>query len=117
VVPSTTVISRTGLERFQAFAKAGGKVIFVGKTPGLVVDKTFLNAEEAPDLSFATLIEPSGDITPRVIAALPQPDVKLDAAFPRLTYTHLSWRDAEMYFFFNESNRAESRLATIAGRG
>ena len=117
VVPSTTVISRTGLERFQAFAKAGGKVIFVGKTPGLVVDKTFLNAKEAPDLSFATLIEPSGDITPRVIAALPQPDVKLDAAFPRLTYTHRSWRDAEMYFFFNESNRAESRLATIAGRG
>ena len=63
VVPSSTVISRTGLERFQAFVKAGGKVIFVGKTPKLVVDKTFLNAKDAPDLSFATLIEPSGDIT------------------------------------------------------
>ncbi len=117
VVPSSTVITRTGLERFQAFVKAGGKVIFVGKTPTLVVDKTFLNAKDAPDLSFATLIEPSGDITPRVIAALPKPDVKLDAAFPRLTYTHRSWRDAEMYFFFNESNKAESRMATIAGRG
>jgi hypothetical protein len=117
VVPSSTVITRTGLERFQAFAKAGGKVIFVGKTPGLVVDKTFLSAKDAPDLSFATLVEPSGDITPRVIAALPKPDVKLDAEFPRLTYTHRSWRDAEMYFFFNESTRAESRMATIAGRG
>jgi hypothetical protein len=122
VVPSSTVISKAGLERFQAFVKAGGKVIFVGKTPGLVVDKTFLNAKslnpsEAPDLSFATLIEPSGDITPRVLAALPKPDVKLDAGFPRLTYTHRSWRDAEMYFFFNESNQAESRVATIAGRG
>ena len=117
VVPSTTVISRTGLERFQAFAKAGGKVIFVGKTPGLVVDKTFLNANAAPDLSFATLIEPAGDITPRVIAALPEPDVKLDAAFARLAYTHRTWRDAEMYFFFNESNQAESRMATVAGRG
>jgi hypothetical protein len=111
------VITRTGLERFQAFAKAGGKVIFVGKTPGLVVDKTFLNAKDAPDLSFATLVEPSGDITPRVLAALPRPDVKLDAGFPRLTYTHRSWRDAEMYFFFNESDKAESRVATIAGRG
>jgi len=30
---------------------------------------------------------------------------------------HRSWRDAEMYFFFNESNQAESRTATIAGRG
>ena len=72
---------------------------------------------DAPDLSFATLIEPSGDITPRVLAALPKPDVKLDAAFPRLTYMHRSWRDGEMYFFFNESNKEESRMATIAGRG
>ena len=98
-------------------AKAGGKVIFVGKTPGLVVDKTFLNAKDAPDLSFATLIGPAGDITPRVLAALPKPDVAMDAAFPRLTYTHRSWRDGEMYFFFNESNKAESRMATIAGHG
>jgi hypothetical protein len=117
VVPSSTVITRTGLERFQAFVKAGGKVIFVGKTPTLVVDKTFLSAKDAPDLSFATLIEPSGDITERVLAALPKPDVKLDAAFPRLTYTHRSWSDAEMYYFFNESNKAESRTAIIAGRG
>jgi len=117
VVPSTTVISRTGLERFQAFVKAGGKVIFVGKTPRLVVDKTFLNAKDAPDLSFATLIEPAGDITPRVIAALPKPDVALDSPWQRLTYTHRSWRDADLYFFFNESNQEESRTATIAGRG
>jgi hypothetical protein len=117
VVPSSTVISKTGLERFQAFVKAGGKVIFVGRTPKLVVDKTFLNAKDTPDLSFATLIEPSGDITARVIAALPKPDVKLDAAFPRLTYTHRSWRDADLYFFFNESNQEQSRTATVAGRG
>jgi hypothetical protein len=119
VVPSTTMISRTGLERFQAFVKAGGKVIFVGKTPTLVVDKTFLNAakDAAPDLSFATLIESAGDITPRVVAALPKPDVALDTAWQRLTYTHRSWRDAEMYFFFNEGNQEQSRTTTIAGRG
>jgi len=117
VVPSSTVISRVGLERFQAFVKAGGKVIFVGKTPGLVVDKTFLSAKDAPDLSFATLIEPSGDVTARVLAALPKPDVTLDSAFPRLTYTHRNWSDGDMYFFFNESNKAESRIATTAGRG
>jgi hypothetical protein len=111
------VITRTGLERFRAFVKAGGKVIFVGKTPKLVVDKTFLDAKDAPDLSFATLIEPSGDITERVIAALPKPDVALNSPWQRLTYTHRSWRDAEMYFFFNESDKRESRTATIAGRG
>jgi hypothetical protein len=118
VVPSSTVITRTGLKRFQAFVKAGGKLIFVGKTPTLVVDKTFRDAKDgAPDLSFATLIEPAGDITPRVIAALPKPDVKLDSPWQRLTYMHRSWRDGEMYFFFNESNKEESRVATIAGRG
>ena len=117
VFPSSAVITRTALERLQAFVKAGGKVIFVGKTPTLVVDKTFLNAKDVPDLSFATLIEPSGDITPRVLAALPKPDVKLDLDFPRLTYAHRSWRDAEMYLFFNESNKAESRTATVAGHG
>ena len=117
IVPSSTVITRTGLERFRAFVKAGGKLIFVGKTPSLVVDRTFLDAKDTPDLGFATLMEPSGDITPRVLAALPLPDVKLDAAFPRLTYTHRNWRDAEMYYFFNESDKAESRTATLAGRG
>jgi hypothetical protein len=119
VVPSTTVISKTGLERFQAFVKAGGKVIFVGKTPTLVVDKTFKDAakDAKPDLSFATLIEPSGDITPRVIEALPKPDVALDSPWQRLTYNHRSWRDAEMYFFFNEGNQEQSRTTTVAGRG
>jgi hypothetical protein len=34
-----------------------------------------------------------------------------------LAYTHRTWRDAEMYFFFNESNQTESRMATVAGRG
>ena len=81
VLPSMTVITRTGLERLQAFVKSGGKVIFVGKTPKLIVDKTFLDAKDVPDVSFATLIEGSGDITAQVIAALPKPDVKLDTAF------------------------------------
>jgi hypothetical protein len=112
-----TVITRTGLDRLREFARQGGKVIFVGKTPSLILDKTFLDAKEKPDLSFATLIERSGDITPAVLAVLPKPDVKLDSEFPRLTYTHRQWTDGDMYYFFNESNKAESRMATIAGHG
>jgi hypothetical protein len=118
VLPSMTVITRTGLERLREFAKAGGKVIFVGKTPTLVVDKTFLDAKtETPDLSFATLVESSGDITPAVLAALPAPDVKVDAEFKRLTYTHRKYADGDLYFFFNESTEPETRTATLAGRG
>jgi len=117
VFPSMTVITRSGLERLRAFAQQGGTVIFVGKTPSLILDKTYLDMKEKPDLSFATLIEPSGDITPAVIAALPKPDMKLDAAFPRLTYTHRKWADGDLYFFFNESTATERRMATIAGHG
>jgi hypothetical protein len=117
VFPSMTVITRTGLARLQEFVKAGGKVIFVGKTPSLILDKTFMDAKEKPDLSFATLIEPSGDITAKVIAALPTPDVKLDSEFQRLTYTHRQFTDGDLYFFFNESDKAETRTATIAGHG
>ncbi len=82
-----------------------------------MVDKTFLNAKEVPDLSSATLIESSGDISPRVLEALPEPDVKLDAAFPRLTYTHRSWRDADLYYFFNESNKADRAWPPLRGKG
>jgi hypothetical protein len=117
VFPSMTVITRTGLARLKEFVQQGGKVIFVGKTPSLILDKTFMDAKDKPDLSFATLIEPSGDITPAVIAALPKPDVKLDASFARLTYTHRKFTDGDMYYFFNESDKAETRTATIAGHG
>jgi hypothetical protein len=117
VFPSETVITRASLDRLREFAKQGGKVIFVGKAPSLILDRTFLDAKEKPDLSFATLVEATGDITPAVLAALPKPDVKLDAEFKRLTYTHRKWTDGDMYFFFNESDKPETRKATIAGRG
>jgi hypothetical protein len=117
VLPSMTVITRTGLARLQEFAKAGGKVIFVGKTPSLILDKTFMDAKEKPDLSFATLVEPSREVTPAVLAALPRPDVKLDSEFKRLTYAHRKWTDGDMYYFFNESDKTEARVATLAGHG
>ena len=43
--------------------------------------------------------------------------MKLDAEFLRLTYTHRKFADGDMYFFFNESDKAESRMATISGHG
>jgi hypothetical protein len=83
----------------------------------MVVDKTFLNAGGPPDLSFATLVEPSPNITDRVVAALPPPDVKLDSACPSIKYIHRSLKDGEVYFFFNESNETQTRTATLAGTG
>ena len=117
IVPTSTVIQKGVLERLRAFAAAGGKVVFVGRTPTMVVGRSFLNPEAgAPDLGFATL-ESMPDITARVVAALPPPDVKLDAACPPIKYLHRSLKDGEVYFFFNESDRTQSRTATLAGHG
>ena len=116
IIPTSTVIEKKVLERLRAFAAAGGKVVFIGRTPSMVVDRTFLNPEAAPDLSFATL-EPAAEITPRVVAALPKPDVKLDAACAPVKYIHRALADGEVYFFFNESDQAQTRTATLAGSG
>ena len=117
IVPTSTVIQKGVLERLRAFAAAGGKVVFVGRTPTMVVGRTFLNPEAgAPDLGFATL-EPTPEITARVVAALPPPDVKLDAACPPIKYIRRTLKDGEVYFFFNESNQTQSRTATLVGTG
>jgi hypothetical protein len=104
------------LEQLHAFVTAGGKVIFVGRTPSMVIDRTFLNPEGAPDLSFAT-IEPVPDITPLVIAALPKPDVKFNSFCASVKYIHRSLKDGEIYFFFNESDKVQSNTAELSGKG
>ena len=116
IVPTSTVIQKGVLERLRAFAAGGGRVVFVGRTPAMVVDRTFLHPDPAPNLSFATL-EPAPEITARVVAALPPPDVKLDTPCPSIKYMHRSLKDGEVYLFFNETNRAQSRTATLAGTG
>jgi hypothetical protein len=117
IVPSSTVIQKNVLERLRAFAAAGGKVIFVGRTPTMIVDKSYLHPEPgAPDLSFATL-EPTADVTAKVVAALPKPDVKLNSACTPIKYLHRSLKDGEIYFFFNESAQNQARTATLAGTG
>ncbi|HWA09606.1 MAG TPA: glycosyl hydrolase [Opitutaceae bacterium] len=117
VIPSCTVIDRRMLDRLKAFAAAGGKVVFVGRTPTMVVGRSFMNPEPgAPDLSFATL-EPQPSITPRVVAALPPSDVRLDAACPPVKYIRRTLKDGDVYFFFNESNQVQARTVTLAGTG
>src|ERR1017187_441719 len=117
MVSSSTVISRAGLDRLKAFAAAGGKGVIIGVAPTIVVDRTFLDAKERPDLGFATLLEPAGNVTARVVAALPKPDVALESPCPALKYTHRTWRDADLYFFFNESDQPQSRTVSVSGHG
>ena len=117
IVPPCSVIQKAVLERLRAFVSAGGKVVFIGRTPTMVVDRTFLHAGGPPDLSFATLVEPSPNITDRILAALPSPDVKLDPPCPSIKYLHRVLKDGDVYFFFNESDDTQSRTAMLAAAG
>ena len=117
IVPTSTVIQKNVLQRLRAFAAAGGKVIFIGRAPTLVVDQTFLHPEKnPPDLSFA-IIDPTPEITARVVAALPPPDVQLDIPCPAIKYIHRALKDGEVYCFFNESDVTQARTAALAGTG
>ena len=116
VVPPAIAISQGALARLRAFAKAGGKVIFVGGTPQLVMDKNFLTATAPGDLHWA-VVEKSAEITPAVLAALPTPDVSLDQSAPALKYNHRHLRNGEVYFLFNEGETPLRLPMTLANSG
>ena len=105
LVPPVDAISKAALDNLKAFAKAGGKVIFFGSAPKLVMDKNFLTATGPADISWATL-EPKAEITDQVLAALPSPDVATDQATTWLKYNHRRLKDADG---ISSSTKASSR--------
>ena len=116
IIPSVISISKVALDRLKSFTALGGKVVFLGHEPSLIIGKTFLNASGPSDLSWA-IREPSGKLTPDVIEALPQPDVELDHFCPSVKVIHRRLSDADLYFFFNESTEIQKCSAIIAGNG
>jgi hypothetical protein len=61
--------------------------------------------------------EPSGEITPAILAALPTPDLALAEANSNVKVMHRKWSDAEVYFFFNESDQPQRIVASVNGFG
>jgi len=114
LIPNASVISQTALNRLQPFAKAGGRVVFLGRTPNLVSEKSFLKATPLGQCRWAVL-EPSGELTQQVMGALPKPDVVFNQPAAAVKYLHRRWSDGEMYFFFDESDQKQSLQAMPAG--
>lgn len=115
IIPSISIISRAALNKLKSFASAGGKVIFMGYLPKLCTEKTFLEASDPGDLSWA--IQESSGEPEKVLPALPQPDVRLDKPCPSLKYIHRQYKDAELYFLFNESSERQTRSVCLFGKG
>jgi hypothetical protein len=116
IVPPLVAISRLALDRLQDFAKNGGRVIFFGAGPSLVVDRTFAEGGGRPDLAWAVR-EASGELSDLVLKALPPPDVAFEQPCPSVKYLHREWRDGDLYFFFNESDQPQTCEAALTGVG
>jgi hypothetical protein len=51
------------------------------------------------------------------LGALPASDVRFSTPAPAVKYLHRRWKDADLYFFFNESDSAQQVNAVLAGAG
>lgn len=111
IIPSITVLSTAVYNRLQEFAKGGGQVIFAGEKPSMLVSKNFLTAESKSDFPWAAQKTIAASLS-----SLPN-DVQLDKPAASLKYLHRRWKNADMYFFFNESENGIDVTATVAGKG
>jgi hypothetical protein len=142
IVPSAAVISQAALDRLRAFAAGGGKVLFLGRTPGLISGRTILDARAATaaDFSWAS-IEASAQLPetptppaypppaapgPQAVApailqavktAVGRPDVSLASEDTSLRVMKRQLKDSEVYVFFNEGVAATSDTVTFHADG
>jgi hypothetical protein len=117
IVPPALAISRAALDRLQAFAQAGGRVIFIGPPPASVVDRAFLHASGPADIGWATAHENEIAITPAVLSQLPPADFALEKPRALVSYSHRRLRDADVYFIFNSGDDKLATSVTLAGTG
>lgn len=122
IVPPVKVITENALSRLEAFARSGGKVIFVGRLPELVAGRTYRHAVKGPShLAWAALVTET-ELAQRDLELLPQRDLKLEpppsgASCPAVKYVHRRLADGELYFLFNESDRVLDLTAWLNGPG
>jgi hypothetical protein len=128
ILPSPYVLSQSAMTRLQAFAKGGGKVLFLGDTPKRIAGRTILDARPATPADFswasvetsaqlpetptpppdppttppAPLVVPPAVLTALIAATGPQ-TLSLEAPDPALRLTRRRWKDATLYLLFNES--------------
>jgi hypothetical protein len=142
IIPSASILSQAALDRLQAFAKGGGRVLFLGRTPARIAGKTILDARAATpaDFAWATVettaqlpptptppaaapTSPPGPqmVAPEIEAALdavvPMRDVKLDAADTAVKVMTRRLADANVYLIFNEGAQASGRTVTLKAEG
>jgi hypothetical protein len=142
ILPSVAVLPEASLDRLKAFAKGGGKVLFLGRTPSLISGKTILDsrAATAADFSWATVATadqlpatptppaqpPAEPLKPQVVpasiesalaAVIGPREIALDSPDTSLKVLTRRLSDAGVYLFFNEGAAASAHSVTIKAEG
>jgi hypothetical protein len=146
LIPSASAISADALNRLEAFAKSGGKVVFLERKPTLLIESNFRDAGGLPGLEWAIYdpdiilgvpgvfpytnkgyvleerTEPVMDeskirLTSTVLAALPEPALKLELPSPHLKYIHKKLKDSDIFLIFNEGEEKINMDVTFAAVG
>ena len=114
LIPYVTIMKEEVLKRLQAFAKSGGKVIFLGSNSFLSSAQTFIDAKVVEP--FSSMNGNADSLTTAAIKNLAA-DVVLAHPFPSIKYLHRKCKDADVYFFFNEGNDKIETSVTLNGGG
>jgi len=142
IIPSASILSQAELDRLKAFAKGGGKVLFLGRAPALISGKTILDSRAAAptDFAFATVETsaqlpptptppaqaPTSSPVPQVVppaieAALSKTlatrEVALDSPDTALRVLTRRLKDANVYLFFNEGPQPSVHTVTLRAEG
>jgi alpha-L-rhamnosidase len=142
ILPSISVLPQASLDRLKAFAKGGGKVLFLGRTPALISGKSILDARAATPADFAwATVETSDQLAatptpPAQAPPAPPPaqivsaaietalgtvigprEIALDAPDTALRVLTRRLKDANVYLFFNEGATASTHSVTIRTDG
>lgn len=141
ILPGESVISEAALDRLRAFARGGGKVLFLGHLPILISGKTYRDARKATPEDFAwakVQVSAQLDVTPtppaqppaeppasqvvpaamaQAVDAVAQTDVRLEESDRSLRVMTRRLKDAEVYVLFNEGPQSLAEKATLGTKG
>lgn len=112
IIPAVSAMSSKAIARLKEFAAAGGKVIFTGEQPSLEVIKDFRSASLPGDLSWAMKTSVA-----EMLKLLPASDFSTGTPLPQIKYLHRKWKDADLYFIFNEKKEAVTFTPSFGTKG
>lgn len=111
LIPSVRAMPKAVLDKLSNFAESGGRVVFTGEKPALIVGQSFRNAGSFYD--FGKMVHEGKN----VLQHLPESDFKLENASSSIKYCHRKFSNGELYFIFNEGDTAIESNLILQGNG